>query len=80
MNESQIEIYQIKNGSTEIQVTLENEIVRLSLNQITEFFERDKSVTSRHIKNIYKEGELIYEATVAFFATVPLEKVRKEKT
>src|ERR1035437_795507 len=77
MNESQIEIYQIENGSTEIQVKLENETVWLSLNQITELFDRDKSVISRHIKNIYKEGELIYEATVAKNATVQLENGRE---
>jgi prophage maintenance system killer protein len=77
MNESQIEIYQIENGSTEIQVKLENETVWLSLNHITELFDRDKSVISRHIKNIYKEGELIYEATVAKNATVQLENGRE---
>jgi hypothetical protein len=80
MNESQIEIYQIENGSTEIQVKLENETVRLSLNQITELFERDKSVTSRHIKNIYKEGELIYEATVAKNATVQYKYLLNQLT
>ena len=48
MNESPIEIYQIENGSTEIQVKLDNETVWLSLNQITELFGRDKSVISRH--------------------------------
>jgi hypothetical protein len=77
MNESQIEIYQIENGSTEIQVKLENETVWLSLNHITELFDRDKSVISRHIKNIYKEGELIYETTVAKNATVQLENGRE---
>ena len=77
MKESQIEIYQIENGSTEIQVKLENETVWLSLNQITELFERDKSVISRHIKNIYKEGELNYEATVAKNATVQFENGRE---
>jgi len=52
MNESQIEIYQIENGSTEIQVKLENETVWLSLKQITELFERDKSLIYRNINNI----------------------------
>ena len=60
MNESQIEIVRIENRITEIQVKLENETVWLSLNQITELFERDKSGISRHINSIYKEGELIY--------------------
>jgi len=69
MNESQIEIYQIENGSTEIQVKLENETVWLSLNQITELFERDKSVISRHINNIFKENELDRNSVVAKNAT-----------
>lgn len=69
MNESQIEIYQIENGSTEIQVKLENETVWLSLNQITELFERDKSVISKHINNIFKEKELNRNSVVAKNAT-----------
>ena len=69
MKESQIEIYQIENGSTEIQVKLENETVWLSLNQITELFERDKSVISRHINNIFKENELDRNSVVAKNAT-----------
>ena len=69
MKESQIEIYQIENGSTEIQVKLENETVWLSLNQITELFERDKSVISRHINNIFKEKELDRNSVVAKNAT-----------
>ena len=77
MSSSQIEIYQIENGNTEIQVKLENETVWLSLNQITELFERDKSLISRHIKNIYKEGELNFEATDAKNATVQMENGRE---
>ena len=52
MNELQIEIYQIENGSTEIQVKLENETALLSLNKITVLFEHDKSLMYRHINNI----------------------------
>jgi hypothetical protein len=40
------------------------------LNKIAGLFERDKSVISRHLSNIYKTGELDRGATVAFFATV----------
>ena len=69
MNESLIEIYQIENGNTEIQVKLENETVWLSLNQITELFERDKSVISRHVNNIFKEKELDRNSVVAKNAT-----------
>jgi len=73
MNESPIEIYQIENGSTEIQVKLDNETVWLSLNQITELFERDKSVISKYIKNIFKEKELDRNSVVAKNATVQFE-------
>jgi len=43
------------------------------LNQLAELFQRDKSVISRHIKNLFDEGELMREATVAKFATVQTE-------
>ena len=49
----------------------------LSLNQIATLFERDKSLISRHLKSIYKEGELIREATVAKNATVQSEGNRE---
>ncbi|WP_372775683.1 RhuM family protein [Mangrovibacterium sp.] len=73
MNESHIRIYQSEDGKTEINVQLDDETVWLSLNQLAELFERDKSVISRHINNIYKERELLREATVAKYATVQKE-------
>jgi len=54
-------------------VQLHADAVWLSLNQLAELFQRDKSVISRHIKNIFEERELHPEATVAKFATVQLE-------
>jgi len=66
---SEIILYQTEDGQTRIQVRLQNETVWLSLNQMTELFQRDKSVISRHIKNIFSEGELKPEAVVANFAT-----------
>jgi death-on-curing family protein len=77
MNESHIRIYQSEDGKTEINVQLDNETVWLSLNQLVDLFERDKSVISRHINNIYKEKELYREATVAKFATVQKEGDRE---
>lgn len=77
MNESHIRIYQSEDGKTEINVQLDNETVWLSLNQLVDLFERDKSVISRHINNIYKEKELYREATVAKFATVQMEGDRE---
>ncbi|MDX9697462.1 MAG: RhuM family protein [Bacteroidales bacterium] len=77
MNNSNIEIYQIENGKTEIAVRLENDTVWLSLNQLSDLFQRDKSVISRHIRNIYEESELGSEGTVANFATVQKEGGRE---
>ena len=68
-----IVIYEGEGGITKVEVRLSAETVWLSLNQMTEIFERDKSVISRHLKNIFTEGELEKESTVAFFATVQHE-------
>lgn len=77
MNNS-IEIYN-SGGETQIEVKFEKETVWLSLNQITDLFGRDKSVISRHLRNIYKEGELEKKATVAKNATVQIEGNREIK-
>ncbi len=69
MKGSDIKIYQVGDGKAEISVRLDNETVWLSLGQITELFERDKSVVSRHINNIFKEGELKRSSVVAKKAT-----------
>jgi prophage maintenance system killer protein len=69
MNNSQIEIYQLDNGNTEISVKLEDETVWLNLNQLVDLFQRDKSVISRHISNIFKENELDKISVVAKNAT-----------
>jgi len=73
-----IEIYN-SNGETQIDVTFENETVWLSLNQIAKLFGRDKSVISRHLKNIYAEEELPWASTVAKNATVQMEGKRQIK-
>ncbi len=72
----EIVIYQTKGGETALEVKLEQETVWLSLNQMADLFERDKSVISRHIHNIYQEGELGLAPTVAKFATVQKEGAR----
>lgn len=70
MNNNEIKIFQTQDGSTEFSVLLNSETVWLNLNQMSELFERDKSVISRHIKNIFLEKELDKNSVVAFFATV----------
>ena len=77
MNHSEINIYKALDGKTEIQVTLDHDTVWLSLMQLTHLFQRDKSVISRHINNVFKEKELDMEVTVAKFATVQLEGDRE---
>ena len=68
MNQSNIIMYTTEDGLTKIEVTFDEDTVWLSLDQMAELFQRDKSTISRHIKNIFTEGELRLEATVAKFA------------
>lgn len=63
-------------GDTSLEVRLDRESIWLSLNQIALLFDRDKSVISKHLRNVYATGELKREATVAFFATVQREGSR----
>jgi hypothetical protein len=67
--QNQIIIYQPEVGLSSLEVRLENETVWLSLDQIANLFERDKSTVSRHIKNIFKENELEKNSVIANFAT-----------
>lgn len=76
MNNGEIILYQPDN-SIRIEVRMEAETVWLNLNQMAMLFDRDKSVISRHIRNIYSEGELKKEATVAKNATVQMESGRQ---
>ncbi|WP_407482223.1 hypothetical protein [Elizabethkingia meningoseptica] len=67
---SNIEIFQTKDGESRVEVTFEENSVWLTLNQISILFNRNKSVISRHLKNIFKENELTHASTVAKNATV----------
>src|SRR3990170_859540 len=66
-------LYQTEDGQTRLETRMTGDTVWLSLNQMAELFDRDKSVISRHIRNIFEEGELHSDATVAKFATVQTE-------
>ena len=70
-------IYQSADGKIKIDVRFRNETVWLSLDQMATLFGRDKSTISRHVKNVFEEGELTPEATVANFATVQAEGNRE---
>lgn len=76
-DKGQILLYQTPDGVTKIEVKLQDETVWLSLDQMAELFQRNKSTISRHIKNVFEEGELQPDSTVAFFATVQTEGKRK---
>ena len=69
MQESNLLMYTTEDGLTKIEATFVNDTVWLSLEQIAELFQRDKSTISRHIKNIFAEGELNRGSVVAKFAT-----------
>lgn len=68
-NIGEILLYQTSDGGSKIEVTLVNETVWLSLDQMAELFQRNKSTISRHIKNVFDSGELEEKEVVAFFAT-----------
>lgn len=68
-NTGDIIIYQTEDGLTKINVNIQGETVWLSLDLMAELFQRDKSTISRHIKNIFSEGELSPNSVVAKFAT-----------
>ena len=74
---SEIVLYQTEDGRTRLEVRLEKESAWLTLNQLAELFQRDKSVISRHIKNVFEEGELQPAATVAKSATVQTEGAKQ---
>ena len=65
----EVVLYRAADGGPALDVRLERESVWLSLNQLTDLFERDKSVISRHLRNVFKEGELERSAVVAKNAT-----------
>ena len=79
MNEStgNLLLYQTEDGQTKIEVTLANDTVWLTTDQMAELFQRNKSTISRHIKNVFESGELKPDSTVAFFATVQNEGTRR---
>lgn len=75
----QIEIYQNSEGS-QIEVQIENESVWLNQEQLSELFERDRTVIGRHIRNIFKENELNEQEVCANFAHTTKHGAIKGKT
>jgi len=69
MTQNSIVIYETEKGQPHIEVMFERDTLWLSLLQIAELFERDKSVISRHLKNVFDAGELLRDSVVAKNAT-----------
>ena len=69
MDKGQFLLYQTPDGDSQIEVKLQNDTVWLSLDQMAELFQRNKSTISRHIKNVLEDGELDADSVVANFAT-----------
>ena len=61
-------MYTTEDGLTKIEATFENDTVWLSIDQMAELFQRDRSVIGKHVRNIFKEGELNKESVWAKFA------------
>ncbi|MCD8303829.1 MAG: virulence RhuM family protein [Prevotellaceae bacterium] len=73
-------LYQTSDGRTRIEVTLSDDTVWLTADQMAELFQRNKSTISRHIKNIFETGELRADMVVAFYATTTRHGAIEGKT
>ncbi len=75
--ETPVLFYQTTDGRTNLDVRIQADTVWLNLNQLATLFDRDKSVVSRHLRNVFSEGELDPATTVAKNATVQTEGGRQ---
>ena len=66
--QSEIILYQTEDGSTRVQCRFENETVWLTQAQMADLFQRERSVITKHIRNIFEEGELVEAAVCANYA------------
>ena len=74
--DNSIVIYKTSNNQIDVEIDYKNDTLWLNVEKISDLFEKDRSTVQRHIKNIYKEGELEQGATCAFFAQVQKEVSR----
>ena len=74
--DSEIILYQTEGGDTKIEVRLENENVWLTQTQMAELYQTTKQNISKHLKNIYNDGELSEDLTVNYYLTVQQEGSR----
>ena len=78
-DQNQIEIYQTKDGLTEIIVQLQENTIWLSQKQMASLFDKDSDTIGLHLRNIYKTGELIENTTAEYFSVVQKEGKRQVK-
>ena len=76
LQDDKVVVYETPDGEMRVDVRLDRETVWLTQRQMAELFGRDRSVVTKHIRNIFKEGELEPEATCAKFAQVQSEGKR----
>ena len=67
-SQSKMLIYTTEDGLAKIETTFDGDTVWLSIDQMAELFQRDRSVIGKHVRNIFKEGELQKESVWAKFA------------
>ena len=72
-NRGEIVVYQAPNGAARVDVRFESETVWLSLDQLSQLFQRNKSTISRHLRNIFEDGELDRNSVVANYATTAVD-------
>ena len=79
-NDNQIVVYQTADNQTQIEVHMENETVWLTQAQMAELFQKDRTVISRHIRNVFNEGELEEQSTCAKFAHMGNDGLQQYET
>lgn len=79
-NNNELLIYESNDGKIKLDINLENETVWLSLDQMVKLFGRDKSVISRHIKNIFVESELNENSTCSILEHMGNKYIQKKTT
>ena len=78
--ENKILFYQTEDGQTQVDVRIENDTVWLTQAQMAELFQKDRTVIGRHIRNVYKEGELEENGTCAKFAHMGNDGLQRYET
>ena len=79
MDKGQFLLYQTPDGNSQIEVKLQNDTVWLSLDQMAESFQRNKSTISRHIKNVLEDGEYKKRQLLQFLQQFKMKELARLK-